>query len=141
MREIKFRGKVSEDVYDHYASQEPKFKKGTFVYGSLLVEREECGCITKVFIVDQHKGCRVEVDPETVGQYTGLKDKNGEEIYEGDAFITNAGVVAVVEWEKEGRFLGFTADSEKKIVYINREPAVEIIGNIQDNPEMTEEGR
>ena len=87
MREIKFRGKVSEDVYDHYASQEPKFKKGTFVYGSLLVEREECGRITKVFIVDQHKGCRVEVDPETVGQYTGEKDGNGNEIYEGDKVL------------------------------------------------------
>lgn len=71
-------------------------------------------------------------------QYTGLNDKNGKQIYEGDVFRTCQGIVAVVEWEKEGRFLGFTLGGEKKIMYINREPAVEIIGNIHSNPELLE---
>ncbi|MDD4239684.1 MAG: YopX family protein, partial [Desulfotomaculaceae bacterium] len=61
---------------------------------------------------------------------------NGKEIYEGDIFRSSLGVVAVVEWEREGRFLGFTVGSERKIVYINREPAVEVIGTIHENSDL-----
>jgi hypothetical protein len=74
-------------------------------------------------------------------QFTGLFDKNGLEIYEGDVIKSFLGRVAVVEWEKEGRFLGFTVGSERKIIYINREPKVEIIGNIYENPELLEGAR
>lgn len=73
-----------------------------------------------------------------VMQYTGLKDKNGIEIYEGDIFKSIIGVNATVEWEKEGRFLGFTIDGKRRITYINREPLVEVIGNIYENPELLE---
>lgn len=77
-----------------------------------------------------------EVIPGTVGQYTGLKDRNGKKIFEGDILKTIVGCIFSVEWEKEGRFLGFT--SERKIVYVNREPKAEVIGNIHDNPELLE---
>ena len=70
-------------------------------------------------------------------QYTGLNDKNGKEIYEGDIFKTILGWVAVVEWDEiNARFLGFTLERERKILYVGREPAVEVIGNIYDNPEL-----
>lgn len=71
-------------------------------------------------------------------QFTGLKDKNGKEIYEGDIFVNRGLCTAVVEWEREGRFLGFTIGEERKIMYINREPKVEVIGNIYENPELIE---
>lgn len=73
---------------------------------------------------------------DTVGQYTGLTDMNDKMIFEGDILRTVDGTVFVVEWEKEGRFLGFTIGKERRIVYINREPKAEIIGNIYDNPEL-----
>jgi hypothetical protein len=69
-------------------------------------------------------------------QYTGLLDKNGKEIYEGDIFKSIRGYKAVVEWVDDGRFLGFT--TERSIVYVGQEPAVEIIGNIYENPEVVE---
>ena len=73
---------------------------------------------------------------DTLGQYTGLTDKNDKMIFEGDILRTANGIIFVVEWEKNGRFLGFTIEKKRRIVYVSREPKAEIIGNIYDNPEL-----
>ena len=70
-------------------------------------------------------------------QYTGLKDKNGKEIYEGDVYF-NSGWTGgckgiVVEWDEGGGFSCF-CDGE----YGEDPFEVEVIGNIHENPELLE---
>ncbi len=72
-------------------------------------------------------------------QFTGLKDKNGKEIYEGD-IIEYKNVLFVVEWEKE--FCQFKLSFIEKegfldLGYKTRE--LKIIGNIYENPELVED--
>ncbi len=82
-----------------------------------------------------------EVIPETVGQYTGLPDKNGKEIFEGDIIDCSYGMIFTVKWDEENaRFLGFSIGKERYITYVGREPKSEVIGNIHDNPELLKGG-
>ena len=99
------------------------------------------------------------VDPATVGQFTGLLDKNGKEIYEGDIITADCypffsdgkpNYVAVVEWNDCGfaAFLELHKDSDARgisvgcpVMYFDSDNAAEfeIIGNIHDNPELLKE--
>jgi len=86
----------------------------------------------------------IEVIPETVGQYTGLKDKSGKEICEGDIVrlklpydkrFNTTGTI-VFDEETVSLRLKIRASTEAYVLYKNVTDNMEIIGNIHENPEL-----
>lgn len=80
-----------------------------------------------------------EVDPDTVGRYSGLSDINGTKIFEGDIVqnVTN-GKTAAVQWFSEHGAFMLWRKSENQVywLYDNNFSNIEVIGNIHDNPEL-----
>lgn len=75
-----------------------------------------------------------QVDLSTVGQFTGLTDKNGVRIFEGDVFKFRSGIY-FVEWNNEhSKFLQRCKQFSRELHICIAES--EIIGNIHDNPEL-----
>lgn len=94
-------------------------------------------------IIEKDAGWWHLVDLETVGQYTGLKDKNGKRIFEGDIleYVDNDGMVQYISVVfEECAFLiedhGVT-DTDLLTSYVCLD--LKVIGNIHDNPELLEE--
>lgn len=81
-----------------------------------------------------------EINPETVGQYMSIEDKNGKQICEGDiVWCEDDEEYGIVEWDKDTarfvvRFYTFIADFDN--LYGDE---IEIVGNAYDNPEMMKE--
>ena len=139
MREILFRGKMDN---------------GEWVYGSFCMDALEqfnglCGVDGFIRLYDKAKGKMqtYEVDRETVGQYTSLKDKNGKRIFEGDIVktsdITHEGVIQIPgeSFEigiRKGCWV-MVAGEDWDFLETNHE-CIEVVGNIHDNPEMLKGG-
>ena len=81
-------------------------------------------------------GDTVGVKPETLGQFTGLKDKNGKEIYEGDLLKVNN--YSYVSYEVIWGYSGFRIKASEQIQNEQMPNRTEIIviGNIHENPEL-----
>ncbi len=83
------------------------------------------------------------IEGETLGQYTGLKDKNGKEIYEGD-IVQWAGIKMEIFWGEDigigygfcWRPCGDNSDYHESMTGFIDE--YEVIGNIYDNPDLLE---
>lgn len=143
MREIKFRGIDCS---------------GQFVYGDLIHKRHTKESV----LIQDYTGLGSDVDIITIGQYTGLKDKNSKEIYEGDIvewvfFYEKLGadmgvkecdtiVKGIIRWRQGGFILEVIENDFENAgyysisaLYTDTESDVEIIGNIHDNPELIKE--
>ena len=144
MRQIKFRGK--------------RIDNGEWVYGYLYELPLESGNVCMILTTDNiHKDNSIEpqyhlaftlwkdlfvVDSSTVGQFTGLYDKNGKEIYEGDVFRRYDYAYRITyrngQWigiDEDGGWLPLLKDQESVSDYLHDE----VIGNICDNPELLKE--
>ena len=135
MREIKFRGKRTDT--------------GEWVYGHYYVAIEGiriCHCIV------ENRDTKYYVNHDSIGEFTGFKDKKGKEIYEGDihnhngnkyvcVFSQNVGVVFIAI----NKNLGSVLDDRVVMMYHNHrsyldihgiQKYIEVIGNIYENPEL-----
>ncbi|WP_099465589.1 YopX family protein [Parabacteroides provencensis] len=132
MREIKFRGKriKIEDPMERWI-------EGSLInYTNIRNER--------VIRIMSRSGYMNDVNPETIGQFTGLLDKNGKEIYEGDIiqldYITTIGKHRIglsfeVKWcTREGCWVGWDGFTENNFQQAHKMFVVK--GNIYDNPEL-----
>lgn len=126
MREILFRGKSIDNA--------------KWLEGDLLRYADT----TQIWVDGEYGKSNYTVIPQTVGQYTGLTDKNGNKIFEGDIVIIETANVDeedgnfIVEYDNggaryvlNGETLAFDFDSIYSI-------EIEVIGNICDNPELLE---
>ena len=115
-REIKFRGKNYENKWKYGDLVQEKWKQGK----AIMIKKETTAW---------------SVLEDTVGQYTGLHDKNGKEIYEGD--ILKGTFYGFPMPEYDYVFQIYWDEKEKGFMASYFEPSeCEVIGNIYDNPEL-----
>lgn len=152
MREILFRGKRLDNG---------EWVEGFYI-SDLAGKAYICQKVTAMYTFDGARcyGPYIEVDPDTVGRETGLTDRNGKRIFEGDIVVIHSDIgdgiyhfiVAfgpcggVKNVEHQVGYMGFHFVPKDwglrtDPLYWISEYGVEVIGNVTDNPELLERGR
>ena len=131
MREIIFRGKRLDNG---------EWVEGYFVNLWMINYQKHQPIIT------DNNAVSYDVDPSTIGQYTGLKDKHGKKIFEGDILGSRYDnlypddvAIEVVKWFRNGWYIQQENNLPDALCEYGVLPYSEVIGNIHDNPELLKE--
>lgn len=158
---MSFRGKLTERFADVPKMRPDLVKIGIikdgFVYGSLVVDGKRCFICISAFVgnqsyVNNAYATMFEVDPETVGQFTGYCDESQHNAFEGDILSYRSGLnYGVIKYGRYsspfsiGQDIGFYVEwvsdrgrniHRKDLGYWLSAGTAEIVGNIHDNPEL-----
>lgn len=119
-REIKFRGK--------------RIDNGEWIVGSLdNSDNRECFILYRN---EKHEPYSVRVNPKTVGQFTGLTDKNGKDIYEGDICYGHSDGAGKIVWTKFDGGYDYEFNDGNIVGIFEVIKFIEVIGSIYENPEL-----
>lgn len=130
MREILFRGR------DKYTNE--------WFYGFVEAPHTTVDGVVESYYFNSYvngKSCRKIISADTLGQYTGLIDKNGKKIFEGD--IVQGAWETIFAVYYDSNYLQYRAKVKenytREIDYYGNSTQIEVIGNIYDNPELLKE--
>lgn len=143
MREILFRAKAINRDKGEFRT---KYKNGDWVYGLISRPYIDMFPTLPMEFRNENGVSGIEVDYKTLGQYTGLTDKNGKKIFEGD--IVQGTIVSrwaknviccEVVYSNDG-FISVERTRNSDWVHkVRFAKDIEVIGNIHDNPELLKE--
>lgn len=137
MRQIKFRGKnitTGEWQYGCLVNNLWGYAPHHSLAGQAVCEIIVCDTCDDYADL-QDKDLNKTVDPKTVGQFTGLTDKNGKEIYEGD-LVRDQHTVFEIIWRKGGFYFKRISGCYQSPYFGDNCSRMEIIGNIYSKPEL-----
>lgn len=148
-REIKFRGKSINNgkwLYGYLGEAKGKILQSIYRNKVIFENLEWFNTDNFGWVVNDYM-----VEEKTIGQFTGLHDKNGMEIYEGDILrsVKFKNIAHLIEYdEKEAAFIAVQINKNRGTYlegrchvyqdWLNKYPKI-VIGNIYDNPELLEE--
>ena len=129
-REIKYRGLKTFQIFSGEM-------KSVWIYGFYLKRGTygDPGPQAHIFVYENgYEGYRV--DSKTIGQFTGLVDNTGKEIYEDDIISSGDGRIGIVEFHNGGFVVNY-GDNMIQALYDMQNWEIIILGNIFENPELT----